>query len=232
MDTINIIETKNKRTLIKDGKIVYKSGKEDTLEYGISEIAEQAYMANDDIIRAVLPDSVEKICDSAFFHCQNLESVTLPETLTEIGFSAFSHCSVLKSIELPFGITKIPSFGFSCTPLEEISVPDGVEEIDSYAFFHCTELKKIILPASLKIIDDSAFKDCLMLSEVYYAGSRQDFHMIYINGVGFISPENIFGTAKIHYSGEAESVAQEKTSEPTPAKSGIFGAIKNILRKK
>jgi len=231
MDKINIIETKNKRSRILDGEIIYQNGNKEKIEYSISEIAEQAYMANDDIIGVVLPDSVTKICDSAFFHCTNLANVTIPDSVTDIGFSAFSHCAALKKITLPSCINKISSFAFSCTPLEEITIPEGVEGIDAYAFFHCSELKKIVIPASVKSIDSSAFTNCALLKNVYYKGSEKDWQSINLYSYNS-APSSIFPFSEIHYNGMEESAAAEEKNKVQSPKIGLLQTIKSFLQKK
>ena len=220
MDNTAIIETKNKRASLADGEIIYRNGLTEKIEYGITEIEEKTYSANDDIVCVVLPESVTKICQHAFFHCTNLKSITLPDSVEEICFGAFSHCASMTSIKLPNGITKIPSFCFSPIPITEITIPESVEEIDSFAFFHCMELKKIYLPKGIKIINDTAFLNCI-LSDVYYNGSKDDWEQRHYEKLN-----DIFAGAKIYYNGTAE----EKTK--TAPQNGLFQSIKNLFGKK
>ena len=240
MAEIQITETKNKRTAVADGEIFYSNGTSEKIEYGTAEIAVRAYMANNDVVRAVLPESVEKINDSAFFHCLNLESVTLPESISEICFSAFSNCTSLKSIRLPSFLKKIGSFAFGSTPITEIYIPDTVEEIESYAFFSCVELKKIYLPASVKIIDDSAFSHCTVAA-VYYAGSEADWYGINAETVYNSAPSEIFSSADIHFNCTREQYetakapevrsTEAKKEEVQKAQNNIFKTIKSFLQK-
>ena len=235
MAEIRIIETKNKRAPLSDGEIIYSDGRTEKLEYGITEIAEKAYMDKSDIIRVVLPESLEKINDSAFFHCLNLESVTLPEGISEICFSAFSHCAALKDPLLPNSLQKISSFSFSCTSITELAIPDGIEEIECYAFFHCTELKKVYIPASITTFDTSAFKDC-NVKDVYYGGSAEDWARINPKNAYFPNSTDAFVYDNIHYNSSREDyeagITKKEEAEAPKAQPSIFQTIKNFLKNK
>ena len=105
MNESKIIETKNRR--IFEDKIVYKDGRVEEFEYGITEIAEEAYKDKRNIVSVILPKSVTKIGKSAFYACSCLNDIELQEGVTEIGERAFTFCDKLTSVTIPNGVSII-----------------------------------------------------------------------------------------------------------------------------
>lgn len=178
----------------KDGKIIYIGGREEVLEYGITEIKENAYFQNEDIVSVVLPSSVTTIdymafacCnslrsieipgsvtvigESAFYKCRNLKSVEIPGSVTVIDDTAFAYCSSLKSIEIPDSVTMIGTNAFCwCNSLTSIEIPNNVTAISSSAFYSCEKLTSVEMPDSIKTIDNNAFGGCCSLTSIRIPG--------------------------------------------------------------
>ena len=76
-----------------------------------------------------------------------------------------------------------------CTSLTSITIPDSVTYIGDAAFEGCTSLTSITIPDSVTSIGYHAFFDCTSLKTVYYAGSKEDWEKIGIEG-GNIIREN------------------------------------------
>jgi hypothetical protein len=79
------------------------------------------------------------------------KSVVIPSTVREIGEKAFH----------------------SVESLVELSSEEGVERIRFAAFFGCSHLEVVAFPASLLVIDERAFYNCLQLRKVTYAADSQ-----------------------------------------------------------
>ncbi len=73
-----------------------------------------------------------------------------------------------------------------CTSLTSITIPDSVTYIGDAAFEGCTALISITIPDSVTYIGDRAFDDCTSLETVYYAGSKEDWEKIGIEGVNIM----------------------------------------------
>ena len=148
-----------------------------------------------------IPESVTSIGGGAFAECANLTGVALPSHLQSIGDQAFTG-SGLTSIEIPASVTAIGLWVFSnCSSLTSITVaaanenyaswegilfskdmkqllvcptgktgqlviPEGVQHIENSAFANCVGLTEIKLPSSLTDIDISAFSGCTGLQSV------------------------------------------------------------------
>ena len=76
------------------------------IEYdSVTNYAKHFYYKNgndyEELIDAVIPDSVTSIKKYAFYGYKGLKSVTLPGGLTSINENAFSGCTGLKEIDMP-----------------------------------------------------------------------------------------------------------------------------------
>jgi len=71
----------------------------------VKEIADEAFRY-DDIVKAYLPDGLEKIGENAFDNCLDLEFISFPESLEEIGSLAFLNTN-LASVSILSGMEKI-----------------------------------------------------------------------------------------------------------------------------
>ena len=167
------------------------------VEDGVKGIASGTFSGCTGAVYAELPESVEWVEPCLFKDCTGLQRVVLPDGLENCS-SAFWGCSSLKEVTLPSRSRVLEYFVFSgCTALEEIAVPDSVTEIHSFAFRDCTGLKSVTLPAGLARIDMMAFTGCSALTDVWFAGTQEDWNRIVI-GEG---NEPLTG-ATVHFAGE------------------------------
>ena len=129
------------------------------------------------------------IQDGAFEACFLLEEIKIPASVITIYPCAFSACISLERVEFEQGsrLERIYSEGFAyCESLEEIELPSNLEMISGMAFIGCG-LSKVRIPVSIKIIGDQAFSNCLNLSEMYYAGTSDDWAKIDIDSEWIVS---------------------------------------------
>ena len=138
--------------------------------------------------------SVTSIGNCAFYGCSGLTSITLPEQLADIGASAF----------------------FGCKDLTEITVPEGVSVIYSETFSECEALASVALPVSITYIGDDAFLDCVSLTDVYYAGTEDQWDAVIISE-SFNEP---LLNATVHY--EYKPAAAEPIDAPTAKELGDY----------
>ncbi len=128
--------------------------------------------------------------------------------LTAIGSSAFMDCISLTEILLPEGLERIDAYAFNHCGLEEIIIPDSVTRIGGHVFESCYKLKNAVLPAELlaayndagipnsifydcpylktvtisndmtERIEENAFGKCSGLTDIYFAGSPNQWNCI------------------------------------------------------
>ena len=108
---------------------------------------------------------------------QKLPEITLPKNLTTIGESTF----------------------FSCDGFTRVEIPDGTQRIGSNAFSYCTNLKEVVIPKSVTQIGGAfeSFAGCDSLTDVYYAGSEEDW-----NKIRFCTTLDKILKVRIHFNGE------------------------------
>lgn len=186
---------------IEDGAFENCALKSITLPDGLTYIGESAFWENG-ITELIIPDSVTYIGERAFFRCGNLASVTLSKGLTAIhphtfdtclsltsiiipdgvitiGSNAFNSCYVLKSVTLPDSLTHIDTQAFSyCSALISVDLPKGVTSVGKGAFSECANLTTVTIPKSVTSFDYAPFAHCTALTDVYYAGSEEEWNNI------------------------------------------------------
>ena len=107
---------------------------------------------------------------------------TLPSGVTQIGQLAFAWCQNLKRVNIPDGVTVIGDSAFdNCQSLESINIPDGITKIGHATFNNCQSLNTISIPVSVTEIGQCAFEYCIGLTDIYYAGSEEDWAKIKID---------------------------------------------------
>ena len=134
-----MIETKNKRSEHKDGKIYYADGSEETIAYGTVRVRPAFEKNRAEVASVTIPDGSAVI-----------EGYIYSSFASERKSGAFQNCTALESITLPDGVVEIGSYAFSgCSSLIEITLPDGLTCIGDYAFNFCEDLTIVSLPDSL-----------------------------------------------------------------------------------
>lgn len=159
----------------------------------ITEINDSAFTNCNNLTFVELPSTLKSVKDCVFSECKNLERVVLNEGIERISPLAFIFCDNIKSINIPNSFVPdddtIQQFNMLFqsidTPLYNKNlfvslpqtyhghyiVPDGITEIFAYAFNGCDHLTGITLPDSISVIQESAFKDCINLSNVEWGNA-------------------------------------------------------------
>lgn len=114
--------------------------KEVTIPEGVTAIGQGAFRIKN-VVRVVLPDSVEEIGWDAFSSCRVLEEVVFSRNLKRILPNAFNNCSKLKEVVLPESLESIGGCAFNgCSRLEKLVLPEHDLEIGQYVFSDCKSL--------------------------------------------------------------------------------------------
>ena len=162
---------------------------------GVDWISSGAFGGCISLTGITLPEGLTTIEDNLFAGCTGLTAIAIPSTVTRISGGAFNGCTGLTTITIPAGVTGIGALAFyRCENLTSVEMTGGVETIDYQAFYGCTKLQSISIPATLYLIGNEVFQYCYELSDVYYAGTEQQWGKVYnYDKSGFLT------NAAIHY---------------------------------
>ena len=151
----------------------------------VTVIGTGAFEKHYNLTSITLPDGITEIKDSAFEKCKRITSINIPKGVNSIGSMAFGGCTNLQSITIPNSVVNIGRDAFwGCQSIETAGPIGGgydyefewEEAIPDHAMTNCWGLISLTIPEGIKSIGDSAFADCLHLSEIYFnATEMYDF---------------------------------------------------------
>ncbi|MBR5173771.1 MAG: leucine-rich repeat domain-containing protein, partial [Clostridia bacterium] len=152
-----------------------------TINENCKIISPRAFTKCENLTSIVIPDSVISIGEYAFFCCTSLRSITMGKNVTFIGGFAFDGCTGITDIVIPDGVTSIGDLTFAgCTNLKNVTLGKGIITIGYLAFSDCTSLESIVIPDTVTEIDDLVFEGCTNLTDVYFAGTEEQWNAISI----------------------------------------------------
>ena len=118
---------------------------------------------------------VEEVGDASFQNCLGLTELELNGV--RILGDAFKGCKNIKHIKinecLDYDIAMSAFSGL--TALESLVLAPKLSYLMTYAFENCINLKTVYIPAGVEHIDESAFYNCKQLSEIYFAGTSEEW---------------------------------------------------------
>ena len=142
------------------------------------------------------------------YAAENLTSVHLKEGLETVGDSAFAECSSLAQIAFPSSVHAIREGAFEFSGLREIVIPDTVKTLENAVFYSCkalvraeigngvvslgemgqfadvgvfekcAALKSVTIGSGVKSIASRAFENCVLLTSIFFKGSREEWKAI------------------------------------------------------
>jgi len=143
-------------------------------------IGDKALGGCSNLVKADLPNSVEKIYKYGFNTSAKLQMSSLPGNLKYIGDAAFNGCPKVTFSSLPSGLItlgdNLASAGNGafkgCTSISISTIPAGVTFIGQDAFRDCTQLTSMTFPAGLTSIGVRVFYNCTGLTNLYFKQSN------------------------------------------------------------
>lgn len=155
----------------------------------VTKIGDSAFYGCSYLSDVVIPDSVTSIGNLAFTLC-SFEEIVIPDSVTEIGWSAFAMCSQLREIVIPESVQTVEERAFyCCQKLEKVVIKAPLTGIlrDTFSnryvtangqVYMSTSLTEIYLPSTIERIRNSAFGGNFYLTDVYFAGSKEQWDNI------------------------------------------------------
>ena len=114
--------------------------------------------------------------------CENIPAnIIFPSNIKMTEYDSFSGNKYISRVAMP-GVETVGNSSFSfCSNLRSVAFGEGLYKICTGAFLECYSLSELYLPASVEIIEERAFENCIGIRNVYYAGTMEDwtFNRIY-----------------------------------------------------
>lgn len=102
----------------------------------------------------------------------NLQSsYTIPDGVEEVGAGAFAGCKHLKEVIIPESVEWLHQRCFSGSGLLAVDIPDEVRYMQDSAFQNCLSLSQVKLSKQFTEISMNAFKKCISLKSIFLPAS-------------------------------------------------------------
>ena len=117
---------------------------------GCTKLPFSVFSGNNNLITAIIPDTITYMGAAIFDNCKKLKNVRLPNTIKTIYNQTFAGCSSLEEITIPASVETFKNTYapfHSCTALKKIIIKhEGVIPIEKDTFYNCPAIEKIIVP--------------------------------------------------------------------------------------
>lgn len=132
---------------------------------GNKVIAVGAGIFENNSVKAVRADYVNKLFENAFKNCTSLTKCIMPQ-LKYIGNSAFDGCESLTEIVYSDNPDYLGASAFRNTAFKTAAIPANITQIPDRLFENCSELERVDLKGRVTVIGKNAFADCTSLKQV------------------------------------------------------------------
>mgnify|MGYP000914872819 CR=1 FL=1 len=156
---------------------------EDYAFYGCKNLKTVRFMKN---------SNLQKIGDYAFAACESLSAISLPEHLGYIGEAAFRCCKSISKVYIENSDSLrymnkhvfIGNHAFQhCSALSEFVLPFGLDEVRTGLFFGCSALLELHIPATVNLVDNYVFQDCVNLECLFFASGKTKLMPLSLSGL-------------------------------------------------
>ena len=131
---------------------------------------------------------VTQIGPRAFENCQNLMRVIVPGTVQSIGEMAFAGCTRLHAITIPGSVQKIGTLAFArCISLSRVRIEPGTVMLGPSCFQKCSKLVRVDIPSSVISFGGGVFFGCNRQLTLYGAEGTKAQQYAKMNGLQFDS---------------------------------------------
>lgn len=161
----------------------------------VISIGEVAFRDCDALESVTIGSGLTTLSDDAFYSCGNIQSITVDADnkyyLSDSNSVVFNKektqlvlypsGSSIKKYTVPNGVITIGECAFnSAGKLRSVAFSDSVTSIGSSALAYCNRLTSVSIPDSVTSIGSYAFYESANLTDVYYAGSEEQWNNISI----------------------------------------------------
>ena len=198
-----------------DGMAFYKceSLYEIALPENLEYINFSAFEGCTSLLNISLPDGLLRIGAMAFYNCTSLESIILPDTLCAAEEPVLDDEGNQEKDNNGNSVTRtVPALGYAafhtCTSMKFAVVGAGVTSLEEGTFGYCTSLEKVYLPSGLKKVKGAllsggsylcghAFHNDKALTDVYFAGSEEEWVAVEIDNVAHNESGAVFDNSAL-----------------------------------
>ncbi|MBQ4348232.1 MAG: leucine-rich repeat domain-containing protein [Clostridia bacterium] len=192
------------------------------IPYGVTEIGGFAFKGCENLEIIHIPNSVKRMGTYAFRECFGVKSVYFSGTLTEwYNISSnygpdrptyfaeqFYICNELVAgkIVIPKEIKQVSSCLSGYHQITDVILEEGVKELSGNAFQYCNNLTTMYIPKTVVEIGGNAFDGCYNFSDIFYAGTQEDWEKM-------IGDKKIYGSPNIHYNSTSTDEPEDQETE-------------------
>ena len=152
-----------------------------------------AFYNCDNLTDSSIGSGVTEIGSKAFYDCDTLTNITIGSNVSKVGSDAFYDCYKLENVyiadmkawcEIAFANSYANPLWYADylylnnNLVTDVIIPDGTTKIGKYAFYYYDNLATVGIPESVTEIGDDAFYSCDNLTDVYYAGTAEQWSQI------------------------------------------------------
>jgi VCBS repeat-containing protein len=125
------------------------------------------YAPDQNGIKYIIPQQVEKIIDYAFSSAKKLERIEFSNSIDTIGNFGFYNCVMLDSVVFPESLKEIETGAFSnCTNLSELKYPTGVDSVGVDITVSCVQMDAVTISSSVSFFNYTNFNRCSDLDSI------------------------------------------------------------------
>ena len=145
-------------------------------------------------------------------------------SVTSIGLYAFMGRE-MTSFTIPSSVNGTGSLSFmECAYLKEVTLENGVREIGGSSFKNCISMETITIPLSVSSIGVGAFEGCSSLTDIYYAGTEEQWNWVKVERLN-----QPLQNATVHFAGETPEPLFTYTFEDGTLTLNGVGKIDNSI---
>lgn len=204
---------------IGEGAFQYNNFASITIGEGVESLAAWSFENSWALTEIHIPASVSYIDAEAFKWCDKVEAFTVDENnqwYTAVDGVLFTKdmTTLIRypwakpdtTYTVPDGVTVLQATCFEGSGnLTSITLPNELETIEWWALSNLN-VSELVIPASVNSVQDSAFRNCYNLTDIYFQGNKPDdwqgnLFMLYNEDGGY---DYFNETIRIHYNAAAE----------------------------
>lgn len=142
----------------------------DGSSYIVSSIENSAFRGCNNIVKLIIPNTIDTIGTLAFAGCSDLSVVNYNSDSCHImPPQVFAGCNNFTTLTIGNNVKIIPDSAFyGCASISDLTIGDSVVYIGNCAFLDCQSITTLTIPRMVRYIGDNAFFNTTSLTTLYY----------------------------------------------------------------